>query len=109
MSGFWSFFIIALTVLNLVAAVWLLMATSKSKGLPQGETVETTGHTWDGDLQEFNNPLPRWWLWLFYLTIVFAVIYLILYPGLGNFAGVLGWSQTCLLYTSDAADDSVYV
>jgi cytochrome c oxidase cbb3-type subunit 3 len=94
MSGFWSFFIIALTVLNLVAAVWLLLVTSKSKGVPQGETVETTGHTWDGDLQEYNNPLPRWWLWLFYLTVVFAAVYLVLYPGLGTFAGVLGWSQT---------------
>jgi len=46
----------------------------------QGKAVQTTGHAWDGDLQEFNNPLPRWWLWSFYATVVFAVIYWIWYP-----------------------------
>ena len=46
----------------------------------QGKAVQTTGHAWDGDLQEFNNPLPRWWLWTFYATVVFAVIYWIWYP-----------------------------
>jgi cytochrome c oxidase cbb3-type subunit 3 len=46
----------------------------------KGKAVQTTGHAWDGDLQEFNNPLPRWWLWSFYATVVFAVIYWIIYP-----------------------------
>ncbi len=45
------------------------------------------GHVWDEDLEEYNNPLPRWWMWLFYITIVFALVYLVLYPGLGSFAG----------------------
>jgi cytochrome c oxidase cbb3-type subunit 3 len=55
--------------------------------------AETTGHKWDEDLAEYNNPLPRWWSWLFYLTIVFSIAYLILYPGLGSWPGTLGWSQ----------------
>lgn len=42
--------------------------------------VQTTGHAWDGDIQEFNNPLPSWWLWAFYATVVFAVVYWIFYP-----------------------------
>ncbi len=53
---------------------------------------DVTGHKWDG-LQELNNPLPRWWLWLFYFTIVFSLVYLVLFPGLGTFKGVLGWSS----------------
>ncbi len=53
----------------------------------------TTGHVWDVDLKEMNNPLPRWWLWLFVITVVFSGIYLALYPGLGKFPGTLGWSS----------------
>ncbi|MDH4030251.1 MAG: cytochrome-c oxidase, cbb3-type subunit III [Chromatiales bacterium] len=89
MSSFWSWYIIILTVGSIIASVWLM--SSNSKGSP-GE-VDTTGHKWDGDLQEYNNPLPRWWLYLFYVTVVFSVAYLILYPGLGSFAGTSKWSQ----------------
>jgi len=92
MSSFWSGWIILLTVVNIIGAVWLLRVTSKTS--PGEKASDTTGHVWDGDLKEYNNPLPRWWLWLFYLTVVFSIVYLILYPGLGNFKGVLGWSQT---------------
>jgi cytochrome c oxidase cbb3-type subunit III len=92
MSSFWSGWIILLTVANIIGALWLLWATSRTS--PGEIASDTTGHVWDGDLKEYNNPLPRWWLWLFYLTVVFAVVYLVLYPGLGNFKGVLGWSQT---------------
>jgi cytochrome c oxidase cbb3-type subunit III len=92
MSSFWSGWIILLTVANIVGALWLLWMTSKTS--PGEKASDTTGHVWDGDLTEYNNPLPRWWLWLFYLTVVFSVVYLVLYPGLGNFQGVLGWSQT---------------
>jgi len=92
MSSFWSAWIIILTVANIIGAVWLLWATSRSR--PGDEAAgDTTGHTWDGDLKEYNNPLPRWWLWLFYLTVVFSIIYLALFPGLGNFSGVTGWTQ----------------
>jgi len=95
MSGNWSLYIIVLTVINVLGCLWIIRWTSKKKISAAGEKqAETTGHTWDDDLQEYNNPLPRWWLWLFYLTIVFAGIYLALYPGLGKFAGQWGWSQT---------------
>ncbi|MEI8327108.1 MAG: cytochrome-c oxidase, cbb3-type subunit III, partial [Betaproteobacteria bacterium] len=53
----------------------------------------TTGHVWDGDLREMNNPLPRWWVWLFVITIVFSLVYLVLYPGLGSNPGIFGWTS----------------
>lgn len=92
MSSFWHWWIIALTLLNIAGMVWLLHWTRKRR---PGEVAQgqQTGHVWDGDLSEYNNPLPRWWLWMFYLTIAFALAYLVLYPGLGRFAGVLGWSS----------------
>ena len=93
MSSFWSNWITAITVGNILACVWLIWWTMKKR---PGESAEgdVTGHSWDGDLQEFNNPLPRWWLWMFYITIVFALGYLYLYPGLGNYKGALDWSDT---------------
>lgn len=92
MSDFWSWYIAILTIGNLVACFWLIKWATKRR---QGEAREgdVTGHTWDDNLQEFNNPLPRWWLWLFYLTLVFGFLYLILYPGLGKFAGTSKWTQ----------------
>jgi cytochrome c oxidase cbb3-type subunit 3 len=87
-----SAFIVVLTVLNTVAAIGLLIWMRKRRG-EAGRTTDTTGHVWDGDLREYNNPLPRWWLWLFVLSVLFAVVYVALYPGLGNFRGALGWSQ----------------
>lgn len=90
MSGFWHIFIIAFTLANIAACVWLLLWTSKRRG---EQEEKTTGHVWDGDLTELNNPLPRWWLWLFVGTVVFALGYLVVYPGLGRFEGVLQWSQ----------------
>ena len=76
-------------------------AAPPGKG-PAG-AVETTGHTWDGDLAEYNNPLPRWWMWLFWITIVFSVAYLVVYPGMGTFPGVFGWTSTGA-YTTETAD-----
>lgn len=92
MSSFWSGWIIVLTVGNILACFWLIWWTMRRKS---GESAsgDVTGHTWDGDLQEYNNPLPRWWLGLFYITLFFAAVYLALYPGLGNFQGLLGWSS----------------
>lgn len=86
-----SLFIIIITLINIVGAIWLLMWTAKNR--PEEDKKETTGHVWDHDLREYNNPLPRWWLWLFYITVVFAVIYLLLYPGFGHFSGALNWTQ----------------
>jgi cytochrome c oxidase cbb3-type subunit 3 len=95
-SGFWNGWVIVITVGSIAYCAWLLLATSriKAKGAPgAARQVETTGHTWDGDLAEYNNPLPRWWMWLFWITIVFSVVYLAVYPGLGNVPGVFGWSS----------------
>ena len=92
MSPAVSVFIIVLTVLNTVAAVGLLVWMRKRRG-ESDRTSDTTGHVWDGDLREYNNPLPRWWLWLFVLSVLFAVVYVALYPGLGGIRGALGWSQ----------------
>jgi cytochrome c oxidase cbb3-type subunit III len=94
MSAGWTLFIVIITAINIFGALWLMWASSRrAPGEQAGTTVETTGHTWDGDLAEYNNPLPRWWLWLFYGTVVFSLGYLILYPGLGSWQGALGWSQ----------------
>jgi cytochrome c oxidase cbb3-type subunit 3 len=92
MSTQWSLFVIALVVLNVGGALWLLWWTARRR-VGSAPVAETTGHRWDGDLTELNNPLPRWWLWLFYLTIIFSAVYLVLFPGFGNFPGVLQWTQ----------------
>ena len=90
MSSATSLFIAVFTILNILGCLWLIWWTMKRQ---PGEQ-ETTGHVWDGDLVEYNNPLPRWWLWLFILTIVFGLAYLVLYPGLGSFDGTNDWSST---------------
>jgi cytochrome c oxidase cbb3-type subunit 3 len=92
MSTGTSWFIIIVTLLNIAGCVWLLVANGRAAD-PAG-TPKDTGHVWDGDLQEYNNPLPRWWFWLFIISVVFSLAYLALYPGLGNFRGALGWSQS---------------
>ncbi len=89
MSSAWSIFVIILTVLMIVGCTWLLWATSR----PIKGEGETTGHVWDGDIREYNKPLPRWWLILFYATIIYTIGYLAWYPGLGNFAGLGGWTS----------------
>lgn len=90
-SSGWSVFIMVVTALGIAACFWL--TRSLSKGKPPGEQVGTTGHKWDETLEEYNNPLPRWWIYLFYITIVFAIVYLVLYPGFGANKGSFGWSQ----------------
>jgi cytochrome c oxidase cbb3-type subunit III len=91
-GGGWSLFIAASTLLGLVACVLLLIVAARRRIVG---TVDdnTTGHVWDEDLRELNNPLPRWWMGLFVITVVFSVIYLLLYPGLGAAAGTLKWSS----------------
>jgi len=102
MSEFWSGWIIVLTVGNILGCFWLIWWTMRGRA---GEAAQgdVTGHTWDGDLQEYNNPLPRWWLWLFYITLFFGGAYLALYPGLGKFQGLLGWSSTGSQYQGEMA------
>lgn len=90
-SNFWSVFVTAVTLVSIVACLLLLWFTGKARAMTA--TDNTTGHVWDGDLREMNNPLPRWWMWLFVITIVFAAVYLALYPGLGTNPGALKWSS----------------
>jgi len=86
----WGLFVAITTVLSLVFCLALLIVASRRKVMA---TDNTTGHVWDEDLREMNNPLPRWWMWLFVITVVFAAVYLAFYPGLGSFAGMLKWTS----------------
>lgn len=106
MSSFWSIFIITLVVINVGGCLWLIAWTMNMKS--GHEDADSTGHVWDGDLREYNNPLPKWWLNTFYLTIIFTVIYLALYPGLGNFPGMLGWTQHEAYNAESAAREAQY-
>ncbi len=93
MPAFWHWFVAAGTILFIIWCVWLVSWSAKQG--PQGKADEAlVGHKWDGDLEEWNNPAPKWWLYLYFITVFWSVGYLIAYPGLGNFKGVLGWSQT---------------
>lgn len=92
-SGFWSAYIAILTVVSILACGVLLWKLS-TKRLAPGEKADVMGHVWDENLQEYNNPLPQWWMWLFWITLAFGVAYLALYPGLGSYAGALKWSST---------------
>jgi cytochrome c oxidase cbb3-type subunit 3 len=89
----WDWYIALITLAGIAGCGILLWAQSSHKAQvgADGKVSETTGHVWDEDLTELNTPMPRWWMWLFYLTIVFALAYLFLYPGLGSYAGKLGW------------------
>jgi cytochrome c oxidase cbb3-type subunit III len=103
-SDFWSVYIAVLTVVSIVACAWFLW----SQTIRRTAKVETTGHTWDEDLAEYNNPLPNWWRWLFYITIAFALLYLVLYPGLGSWQGTLGWTQVGQLKDENALAQKQY-
>jgi cytochrome c oxidase cbb3-type subunit III len=87
----WSWFVAIATVVSLLWCLWLLLVAAKRRVMA---TDNTTGHVWDGDLKELNNPLPRWWMGLFVLTVLFSFVYLLLYPGLGSFLGKLGWTSS---------------
>lgn len=91
-SGFWPIYISAITLVSIVGT-WVFLKSQTTRKLAPGEKAEVMEHTWDGDLQDLNNPLPRWWLGLFYGTLVFALGYLALWPGLGNYAGLLNWTS----------------
>jgi cytochrome c oxidase cbb3-type subunit 3 len=92
-SDFWGVAIAVITVAS-IAACAVLLASLTTRKVRKSESVETTGHVWDEDLAEWNNPLPRWWIWLFYLTIALGLAYLVLYPGLGAYRGYLGWTSS---------------
>ncbi len=94
-SSGWSWFVAVLTVVSVLACAALLWIAGKARvsaqALAQGDN--TTGHVWDEDLCEYNNPLPRWWMWLFMITVIFGLVYLAIFPGLGGFEGLGRWSQ----------------
>ena len=92
-NEFWNWYVILIVLLSIIACgVFLWVQGSHHAGHEQ--TTDTTGHLWDETLEEYNNPLPRWWMWLFYATVAFALAYVVLYPALGRFQGVFGWSST---------------
>ena len=88
-SGFWNYYVISIVLLSVIGCGVLLWMQDSARHV-EGET---TGHIWDEDLQEFSNPLPSWWRWLYYITIVFSLFYLAVYPGLGTYQGVFNWSS----------------
>ena len=89
-SEFWSIYVAVIAIASVIGCGVFLVMQGKVRIAKRGET---TGHTWDEDLAEYSNPLPRWWMWLFHVTIVFSLAYLFFYPGLGSFGGNLGWSS----------------
>jgi len=111
LNSFWNWFVIIISVGSILACWWLLHWT---KGVSDRSDDDdgSTGHVWDEDLRELNTPLPRWWLHLFNITIVFALVYLALFPGLGNFAGIKGWTQVeqydAEMVQAETAQEAVY-
>ncbi len=92
-SNVWHWFIAIVSLVSIIGC-GVLLNTQTTKRPAKGEQVKLHGNVWDEDLVEYNNPMPRWWMWLFYITIVFSLGYLLFYPGLGNFAGQFAWSST---------------
>lgn len=95
MSTFWSLWVIVITTITIVGVCWLLFVTRKIDvaDKPEEDEAPKTGHVYDG-IEEYDNPLPAWWVKLFVGTVVFSVVYLLLYPGMGNFPGLLAWTST---------------
>ena len=92
MPAFWHWFVAGGTILFVLWCAWLI-AWSAKQGPKNVADDQVVGHKWDGDLQEWNNPAPKWWLYLYFITIAWAIGYLIAFPGLGAWNGTLGWSQ----------------
>ena len=92
-SNFWHWYVAGISLVSILACAVLLLSQTKTRPA-KGQKVDLHGHVWDGDLTEYNNPLPRWWMWLFYITIIFSLGYLAVYPGLGAFEGLFKWTST---------------
>lgn len=110
MTTFWSWYVTLLTSGTILGLIWLVLSTRK--GQRPDTTEETVGHAFDG-IEEFDNPLPKWWFMLFILTIVFAIGYLVLYPGMGNWKGLLpgyegGWTGVAQWEKEMAKADAQY-
>lgn len=107
MSNAWSWFIVIGTAVSLAACFWLVAWTNKQRASDE-EIAESESHVWDENVRELNNPLPMWWLWLFVLTIVWSIGYLVYYPGMGNFEGMGDWSQEAQYDAEVAAAEAEY-
>lgn len=93
MGIFWNLWIIGLTLVCLALITWVLFANRKVATRDDDEPENrTTGHVYDG-IEEYDNPLPKWWFQLFVATLVFSAFYLLWYPGLGSFRGLGGWTS----------------
>ena len=103
-SNFWAIYVAGITIVSIIACLVLLIMSGKAKAMTASDN--TTGHVWDGDLREMNNPLPRWWSYMFVITIIFAFAYLYLYPGLGSNPGKLGWTSAGLHKAEVAKGDA---
>ena len=90
-NNFWSVYVAAITLIGIFGCLLLLILVARKKVDSAGDN--TTGHVWDEDLRELNNPMPKWWMGLFVITVIFGLGYLAAYPGLGAFNGKLDWSQ----------------
>jgi cytochrome c oxidase cbb3-type subunit III len=90
-ANFWSLYVAGLTLVGILGCALLLWVTASKKVVANADN--TTGHVWDDDLRESNNPMPRWWMWLFVLSMIFGLLYLVAYPGLGSYQGELKWSS----------------
>jgi cytochrome c oxidase cbb3-type subunit III len=101
-NEFWNVYVIVIVLASILGCAALLWVQSKHQPAKSGAEIETSGHVWDENLEEYNHPLPKWWSYLFYITVVFALVYLVLYPGLGRFQGVYGWSAV-KQYTDERA------
>ena len=93
MSLFWSLWITVLTLTCLALVLWVLLANRKVAVRDDEEPENrTTGHVYDG-IEEYDNPLPRWWFYMFILSMIYAAGYLVYYPGLGSWKGTSGWTS----------------
>lgn len=92
MPAFWHWFVAAGTIVFTIWCIWLISWSAK-QGPQNVADDDLVGHKWDGDLEEWNNPAPKWWLYLYFITIAWAIGYMIAFPGIGNYKGMLGWSQ----------------
>ncbi len=112
LNSFWNWWVIIISVGTILACWWLLHWT-KGVSDRSDDKAGSTGHVWDENISELNTPLPRWWLYLFNITIVFALVYLAIFPGLGNFSGFLGWTQVgqydAEMASATAAQESIFL
>jgi cytochrome c oxidase cbb3-type subunit III len=107
-SGFWDYYVAIVTVVSVIGcAVFLKVQSKHTVKLDQDGNIDTTHHVWDGDLRELEQPMPRWWVVLFYLTAAFGLLYAFLFPGLGTrFHGALQWSSGAQYKSEMAAADA---